>query len=96
MIDIAHVSEVRDFSPRAALIHTKMITLTRQTFMMSQRSFMQIIITIWIPKRETMTGWMKMFLARGAAGPAYIIDLSRRTHLMKITTPKTLKPSHSS
>jgi len=45
---------------------------------------MRIIITIWILKRETMTGWMKTSLMREAAGPAYIIALSRRTRLMKI------------
>ena len=96
MIGRALASVARDFSPRIAPIHMRMMALMRLSFMMSQRRIMRIIISTWSPKRATMTGWMKMSQAREAAGPAYIIAHNRRMPLMNITTPKTLKPWHSS
>ena len=96
MIGRAHVLVEIDFSLSIAPVLTRMMSLTMLSFMMSLRIIIRIIISIWIPKRENMTGWTKTSLVRAAAGPAFIIALSRRTRLMKITTPKILKPSHSS
>ena len=56
MIGRAHVLVARDFLPRIAPVHTRMMFSTILSLMTSQRIIIRIIINIWSRKRENMTG----------------------------------------